>query len=1303
MKIKNIACIASIVLASLSVAKAANTVAAWTFDNLAIATNGSPQPSTGFGTASALGMGNSYNNTNSISNPDIQGLAGSSSGNTNSWRIRGNGAAPNGGNGWSTNAPIGTQGAKFAASTSGYYKIKVSFDVYATTDAEANLQVQYTTDGTIWNNAIITSAGTLGVITNNTATNGTVMGSYVILTNNGTTGWNNQITIDLTGISGVDNDANFAVRMVNASTGTNCVDTTAAVYNNTSGSWTFDNVVIQGVSFDTVTEWTFESEGTTAFVPHPVPEFGSGLATSIGFDFPTNFVFSDGSRGSTNKPDILANGVPYSSSSSAGQFVWRVRGQGPGNGWNTAAPIGSQGAEFDVSTVNYNDVLISFDMFSTSQGEAKMCVLYTTNNWTTTNNASTLAYGSNPTFIVTNPPSGPNHSDDTVVGTYFWQTTGQNFYNNFIVDFTGVPGVANNPNFAIRIVNAAQGADCLAYNGGSYNNSSGNWRYDNVAVNGTYTGLTSPTITNALNATVDNPFTNTFADDPSWRAAITGVYLNGSLLTNTAYAITAGQIVFIPTNSVLLQISGVENIVIFATGYNNAKVTQLLAAGVGKKLVIAQPSAPSASGGTLIANPAFSITDQFGNGTTNPYANVIVAAAVGGSGGWTLGGSTIQAAVNGFAIFTNLSATVNGSTAVSGAVIAFTVTGFTNSANHTMTTNINSSSFNIGAPPAPFTAGNLAAIQIDTVSNNTTFSMIEIKPSAAKQTSPINIVPISATAGTNSLRLSSAGSCGKLALSDDGTLVTFVGFQDGSSATPDETFNLNRAVGTLNYTNKFSSPVSYVSSSLGGSQGRSACTPDDVNYIIADKGGLYLNTFYYFNQNNVTVKTFGGTPYVQTQKTAAGSPISALYGLNVDFADPPSTTPIVNNLPTDPVAQDFYIVSTNNGDNSVLYVLDQVSSTLGIINKYLLANDGSGNWIANGSFTNGNGGDTLFTTTNGNGGVYLYYTTGGGGTAGNSIVRLTDSSITNSLNITSSNVIYTASATTSVEGLTFVPQKTAYATELIPPPILTAQTAAPVSSPFTITNTPDDPTWRSNITAITVNGSPLPLAAYSTNQSSKIVFDPSQSALLQSSGLKTIVISATGYSTNSIAQTLTFGSATKLVVTTQPTAPAANGGTLVVQPVVKVEDTYGNVITNNSANITATAVQGSWALGGNATIAAVSGTGTFTNLTAFSPNNVVGATISFASGGLVGVTNSPGFNIFAPLGVRVSSGGNLTYIFTNTPDLTFSILATNNITAPLASWPVIGTITNNPTGSGRYQFIDPNPATNAQMYYILSH
>jgi hypothetical protein len=1224
-----------------------------------------------------------------LSNPSIINLAGSSTGGAKSWNLTG---------GWSTGSPIGSQGAKFASSTVGYYKIKATFDVYATVDAEAFLQVQYTTEGTIWKNANITSAGSMGYVATNTiTTNSLVVGTYLVLTNNGTAGWNNGVTVDLSSVSGVDNNPNFAIRIVNAATGTNCLTTAGVIYNNTSGDWTLDNVTLQGTAVDTVTAWTFESNGTKSFVPNPVPEFGSGTAASIGFN--TTYTFSDGSVGSTNKPDTLANGVPYSSSGSAGQNVWRVRGAGPGNGWNTQSPIGTQGAQFAVSTVNYDDIVVTFDLFSTSQGEAKMCVLYTTDNWATTNVANNLSYPANPTFIVSN-----NISSDTVMGTYFWQNTGQNFFNNFVVDFTGVPGVANNPNFAFRIVNAAQNGDCVAFNGGSYNNSSGNWRYDNVVIGGTFNGSVAPTVAYDPAATVDGLFTNTFTEDATWRTKIGSIYINGLLLTNTAYnKNVAGQIIFNPTNSVLLQSSGMKSIVIYATNYTSAKITQPLGAGLAIKLAItAQPGGPSASGGTLITNPVLSVTDKYGNGTTNPYANVTVTAAVSGSG-WTLGGSTVQPAVSGVATFTNLSATVTGSSAVTGAAITFTVTGYTNSANLSTTTNLTSATFTIGAPPAAFTRGNLAVIQVDTVANNTTFSVIEIKPSAAGQTTPVGITPISAT-GTNGLRLSQAGSCGRMTLSDDGTLISFVGFKDQSSATVDETFVLDRAVGTFNYTNGFNLPFSYVSTSLGGSQGRSCASLDNYNWIADDKAGLYYgNSNNVITQpnlnanNNVAIRTFGGVPYVLTQKTAGGSPIPVVYSL--DPNDP--TITVGNNLATDPIAVDFYLVSTNGGSTyDILYVLDQVSSTSGLINKYSLV---SGNWVANGNFAMGNGADSLFATTNGSGSVYLYYTTGGGGTAGNAVIRLTDAGGYNTpISIVSSNLIYTASASTSIKGITFVPQQVAYANQLTPPPLLTAQSGANVGSAFTVTNTPDDAAWRASITGITVNGTALPATAYSTNAAGKLVFDPTQSALLQTTGSKTIVISAAGYSTNSIVQTLAAGVASQLVITTQPKGPLGSGGVLTNQPVVKVIDAYGNTVTS-AANITAAAGQSTWTLGGTATVATSSGIATFAGLTAFSTNAVAAATINFSSGALS--VGSASFGIPVPiaslLGGAALPGGKLAFSFTNITGLNFSVLATNNITAPKTNWPVVGTAVESPAGSGTYRFTNSAPATNGALFYLL--
>ena len=434
--------------------------------------------------------------------------------------------------------------------------------------------------------------------------------------------------------------------------------------------------------------------------------------------------------------------------------------------------------------------------------------------------------------------------------------------------------------------------------------------------------------------------------------------------------------------------------------------------------------------------------------------------------------------------------------------------------------------FKIGAPPVPFTPGNLAVLQVDTASNNSTFSIIEVNPALSRQAAPVNIVPISAM-GSNALRQSSAGATGRLSLSDDGTLICFTAFADGSAGTPDETFVLNRVPVAMNYSNALMMG-SYTSISLGGSEARAACVlDDDATWIAVDKGGLYESTFgggdilqpNLNNFNNVVVRTFGGTPYVETQKAVFGESIPEIYAIGLDPSTGLYDVTFPDNLGTDQYAQDFYMISTNGGVTyDVLYVSDQVSATVGVINKYSSV---GGNWVANGSFTNSTGVDGLFATTNGDGGVNLFYTTGGGGTPKNSIVRVTDAAGWNqNIRIVSSNVLYTATGSATLKGLTFVPQQATNAAQLLPPPILTAQSGATVTNTFTIANSPADAAWHGAITNITVNGSTLPPAAYNIAPSNQIVFDTAGSVLLQEPGAKTITVAATGYSTASVVQTL---------------------------------------------------------------------------------------------------------------------------------------------------------------------------------------
>jgi hypothetical protein len=108
-----------------------------------------------------------------------------------------------------------------------------------------------------------------------------------------------------------------------------------------------------------------------------------------------------------------------------------------------------------------------------------------------------------------------------------------------------------------------------------------------------------------------------------------------------------------------------------------------------------------------------------------------------------------------------------------------------------------------------------------------------------------------------------------------------------------------------------------------------------------------------------------------------------------------------------------------------------------------------------------------------------------------------------------------------------------------------------------------------------------------------------------------------------VTQSLAVGAAAKLGIGTQPVGPEASGGILTTQPVVRIQDKYGNNVSS-TATVTAEveATAGSWTLGGTLLRNAVSGMATFAGLTATSGGGAVsGAKIRFRSGSLLSVVS----------------------------------------------------------------------------------
>lgn len=216
-----------------SAALASVTISQWNFQNLPLGVNNTPAPSTGVGSATQLGMANTFNTVQSLANAEVFGGA-SSNGSTDplqggtpiiarSWRVRG---GPGQANGWSSNAPLHSQGAQFNVPTVGFTGISISFDLYVTDRGPRDWQVQYTTDGSAWTN--LGSSGSASV---------------------GGDRWYNSNAYDLSAVTAVDNNPAFGIRVV-STYGAGTTQYFAAdngPMSNTSGNWRFDMVTITAV------------------------------------------------------------------------------------------------------------------------------------------------------------------------------------------------------------------------------------------------------------------------------------------------------------------------------------------------------------------------------------------------------------------------------------------------------------------------------------------------------------------------------------------------------------------------------------------------------------------------------------------------------------------------------------------------------------------------------------------------------------------------------------------------------------------------------------------------------------------------------------------------------------------------------------------------------------------------------------------------------------------------------------------------------------------------------------------------
>ncbi|HMI07593.1 MAG TPA: T9SS sorting signal type C domain-containing protein [Flavobacterium sp.] len=195
-------------------------------------------------------------------------------------------------------------GAQFNASTLGYQNISVTWDQRWSNTCPNTVRLQYTTNGSTWNNFTMTGANTtfcLGTINANGCFEVNTSGDIFT-----------RITVNLSSISAINNNPNFGVRMVASyyqSSGQFRQTSSPGSIAGTAGTWRFDNVAISGTLLPGPTASIISS-----IAPGSMCAGGSAniKVTITGGTGPFTLTYSDGTTSFVVNNYISGTNIPVS-------------------------------------------------------------------------------------------------------------------------------------------------------------------------------------------------------------------------------------------------------------------------------------------------------------------------------------------------------------------------------------------------------------------------------------------------------------------------------------------------------------------------------------------------------------------------------------------------------------------------------------------------------------------------------------------------------------------------------------------------------------------------------------------------------------------------------------------------------------------------------------------------------------------------------------------------------------------------------------------------------------------------------
>ncbi len=209
---------------------------------------------------------------------------------------------------------------------------------------------------------------------------------------------------------------------------------------------------VASLSAQVITLWDFDLETLT-------PTTGTGTATLIG-----------------GTSSSWAGGLPSS-----------------GRGWNTSTypaqgtASGTAGTQFNVSTVGWNQIIVSWDQRHSNTSANRIRLQYTINGTTWVDFVATDGNATNINTTTTTTAGFDNGR--------FVADDGDKWFNRS-ANLSSITGVNNNAAFAFRIVSEFfDGVNYAAAKSTSTYGVSGTWRFDNVTISGTPAGPGLPEVT----------------------------------------------------------------------------------------------------------------------------------------------------------------------------------------------------------------------------------------------------------------------------------------------------------------------------------------------------------------------------------------------------------------------------------------------------------------------------------------------------------------------------------------------------------------------------------------------------------------------------------------------------------------------------------------------------------------------------------------------------------------------------------------------------------------------------------------